>query len=124
MITPHAVYSPEITVSASRQHGQPAQQAAGHALLRQQDGYQRLIESALPAHRPAINTTPHNYSIAETAEQAKALALKLGSLSDFCFDTETTSLDPLNTQLVAIAFCWEKGSGTLLWLPPETEARR
>ena len=66
-----------------------------------------------------INTTPHNYTLAETPEQAKALVLKLGSLSDFCFDTETTSLDPLNTQLVAIAFCWEKGSGTLLWLPPE-----
>ena len=66
-----------------------------------------------------INTTPHNYTLTETPEQAKALALKLGTLSDFCFDTETTSLDPLNTQLVAIAFCWEKGSGTLLWLPPE-----
>ena len=66
-----------------------------------------------------INTTPHNYSIAETAGQAEALAKKLGSLGDFCFDTETTSLDPLNTQLVAIAFSWEKGSGTLLWLPPD-----
>ncbi len=66
-----------------------------------------------------INTTPHNYSIAENAGQAEALAKKLGSLSDFCFDTETTSLDPLNTQLVAIAFSREKGSGTLLWLPPD-----
>ncbi|MRR18602.1 DNA polymerase I [bacterium] len=66
-----------------------------------------------------INNTPHKYSIAETLQQAETLALKLGSLKDFCFDTETTSLDPLNTQLVAVAFCWEKGSGTLLWLPPE-----
>jgi len=66
-----------------------------------------------------INTTPHNYSIAETREQSEALAAKLLSLSDFCFDTETTSLDPLNTQLVAVAFSWEKGSGTLLWIPPD-----
>lgn len=66
-----------------------------------------------------IYTTPHNYTIAETSGQAAELADRLGRLSDFCFDTETTSLDPLNTQLVAIAFCWEKGSGTLLWLPPE-----
>lgn len=66
-----------------------------------------------------INSTPHDYSIAETREQSEALAATLGSLSDFCFDTETTSLDSLNTQLVALAFSWEKGSGTLLWIPPD-----
>ncbi len=66
-----------------------------------------------------INTTPHNYTLAETEGQAEELAASLAGLREFCFDTETTSLDPLNTQLVAIAFCWEKGSGTLLWLPPD-----
>lgn len=65
-----------------------------------------------------INSTPHSYKIAETVEQARALAAALGLLKEFCFDTETTSLDPLNTELVAVAFCWEKGSGTLLYLPP------
>jgi len=68
-----------------------------------------------------INTTPHNYTIVETEDEAKALAMSLSELSEFCFDTETTSLDSLNTQLVAVAFAWEKGSGTLLWLPPERE---
>jgi len=67
----------------------------------------------------SINTTSHNYTIAETAGQAEELAASLAALEEFCFDTETTSLDPLNTQLVALAFCWEKGSGTLLWLPPD-----
>ncbi len=66
-----------------------------------------------------INTTLHNYTLAETAGEAEDLAARLAGLREFCFDTETTSLDPLNTQLVAIAFCWEKGSGTLLWLPPD-----
>ncbi len=66
-----------------------------------------------------INTTPHNYSIAETQDQSAVLAAKLSTLSNFCFDTETTSLDPLNTQLVAVAFSWEKGTGTLLWIPPD-----
>ena len=66
-----------------------------------------------------IETTPHSYDIAESLEQARELAGILGKLDEFCFDTETTSLDPLNTELVAIAFSWEKGSGTLLWLPPD-----
>lgn len=66
-----------------------------------------------------ISTTPHNYTLAETTGQAEELAASLAGLSEFCFDTETTSLEPLNTQLVAIAFCHEKGSGTLLWLPAD-----
>lgn len=76
--------------------------------------------AAVPAHA-TINTIPHNYTLAETAGQAEELATCLAGLSEFCFDTETTSLDPLNTQLVAVAFCWEKGSGTLLWLPPDRD---
>lgn len=68
-----------------------------------------------------ISVTPHNYSIAETVEQAEKLAGTLSRLKEFCFDTETSSLDPLNTQLVALAFSWEKGSGTLLYLPPERD---
>ncbi len=66
--------------------------------------------------------TPHNYLIAETVDQAETLAHTLGRLSEFCFDTETTSLDPLNTELVAVTFSWEKGSGTMLWLPADRDA--
>lgn len=66
-----------------------------------------------------IDNTPHEYVLAETVSQSRDLAEQLMQLSDFCFDTETTSLDPLNAELVAIAFCWKKGTGTLLWLPPE-----
>ena len=66
-----------------------------------------------------INTTEHDYLLTEGLAGAELLAKKLSGLREFCFDTETTSLDPLNTSLVAIAFSWEKGSGTLLWIPPE-----
>ena len=69
----------------------------------------------------SINTTPHIYKLIETEVESSRLAAELSLLSDFCFDTETNSLDPLNAQLVSIAFSWEKGSGTMLWLPPEKE---
>lgn len=69
--------------------------------------------------KATIGTTPHNYTLIETEEEARVLAAELAALTDFCFDTETSSLDPLNTQLVSIAFSWEKGAGTMLWLPPE-----
>lgn len=68
-----------------------------------------------------ITNTPHEYNVAENMEEAQELAAKLATLKDFCFDTETTSLDPLSTSLVAIAFSWQKASGTMLWLPPDRD---
>lgn len=68
-----------------------------------------------------ISNTPHEYSTAGNMEEAEKLAAELAGLKEFCFDTETTSLDPLNTSLVAIAFSWQKGTGTMLWIPPERE---
>jgi DNA polymerase-1 len=81
-------------------------------------------ETSAPAVRTAanINTTPHSYTLIETEEEAAGLAETLSGLSDFCFDTETNSLDPLNAQLVSIAFSWEKGRGTMLWLPPDRDS--
>lgn len=61
-----------------------------------------------------ITRTPHDYRLAESDEELKTLATTLASLSAFCFDTETTSLDSLDTELVAIAFSWEKGTGFMV----------
>lgn len=80
-------------------------------------------EMASPAGSATTNieNTPHKYALIETEEECINLAARLMQLTDFCFDTETNSLDPLNAQLVSIAFSWEKGEGTMLWLPPGRE---
>ena len=70
------------------------------------------------AGKTDISKTTHNYTLIESLEEVRRLAEVLSALTDFCFDTETNSLDSLNAQLVSIAFSWEKGSGTMLWLPP------
>ncbi|MCU0457517.1 MAG: DNA polymerase I [Bacteroidales bacterium] len=72
--------------------------------------------------KATITNTPHDYTLIETEEECIKLAGRLAQLTDFCFDTETSSLDPLNAELVSIAFSWEKGSGTMLWFPPGREA--
>lgn len=76
-------------------------------------------ETTVDTPAATAGITPHEYFTAETQDQAEALALTLSNLSEFCFDTETTSLDPLNADLVAVTFSWEKGRGTMLWLPPD-----
>jgi DNA polymerase-1 len=53
-----------------------------------------------------IETSKHNYVLIQELEGIRALAGTLSTLEEFCFDTETTGLDPLEAKLVGIAFSW------------------
>lgn len=55
-----------------------------------------------------IHTTDHHYRLVETAEEAHELVSLLLSQKEFCFDTETTSLDVLTAELLGIAFSVKK----------------
>jgi DNA polymerase I len=91
-----------------------------HPVARENHGQGSLFgDSGEPAVPGAIfaddiTRTPHDYRLAESDEELKTLATTLASLSAFCFDTETTSLDSLDTELVAIAFSWEKATGFMV----------
>ncbi len=54
-----------------------------------------------------IDTVDHQYDLIQNLEGVKKLADKLSHVDSFCFDTETTGLDPMRAELVGIAFCWE-----------------
>lgn len=54
-----------------------------------------------------IDTVKHQYRLINSLDGVKALAEELSGLKAFCFDTETTGLDPLEAELVGIAFSWE-----------------
>jgi DNA polymerase-1 len=69
------------------------------------------------AHMATIETVSHNYSLVSGEAELTALTEKMMKLKEFCFDTETTGIDPLNSEIVAIAFSWEKGSGYLVHFP-------
>ncbi len=51
-----------------------------------------------------INNTDHNYYLVDTIDKANELAAKLINEKVICFDTETTGLDPNNSELVGISF--------------------
>src|SRR5690606_40977771 len=57
----------------------------------------------------SIHNTPHTYHLVDTPDAQQQLAARLGKLTSFCFDTETTSLDALSAELVGISFAYEKG---------------
>ena len=51
-----------------------------------------------------IHTTPHAYHLADTPEQRANLIRVLKEAGSFCFDTETTGLDPTLSELVGLSF--------------------
>jgi DNA polymerase-1 len=78
------------------------------------------------ADKATIDSVPHNYILIESEQELIEFTARAMNLKEFCFDTETTSINPLESELVAIAFSWERGSGYLVHFsetPGEADAR-
>ncbi len=58
-----------------------------------------------------LNNTEHFYQIIQGDLGLKILLQNLLKQKSVCFDTETTGLNALNSELVGIAFSYEKGKG-------------
>ncbi|PRP67972.1 DNA polymerase I [Nonlabens agnitus] len=71
--------------------------------------------------RQTLATTDHLYQVVQEGMGTKLFLQTLMKQTSVCFDTETTSLDPLAAELVGIAFCWEKGKGYYLPIPQDRE---
>ncbi len=61
--------------------------------------------------RATIENTEHFYQTVQPGMGTKLFLQNLMKQKSVCFDTETTSLNPLEAELVGIAFSWEKGKG-------------
>lgn len=68
---------------------------------------QQAVEVAPPKTFQTVKTVPHTYHIADTAEKRSALIAQLLEQDTFCFDTETTSLDAHNSELVGLSFSFK-----------------
>lgn len=73
-----------------------------------------------------ISVVEHDYKlVSEEGELRNLISLALKQ-KEICFDTETTSINPLDSEIVALALSWEKGAGYLIPFPEseqETRAR-
>ena len=58
-----------------------------------------------------ISTTNHLYQLIDTKKGREILLRNILKQKEVTFDTETTSLDALEAELVGISFSWEKGKG-------------
>ncbi|SDB58557.1 DNA polymerase I [Flavobacteriaceae bacterium MAR_2010_188] len=79
-------------------------------------GDDQKLES-LGSDRKTAETTSHFYQTIMPGLSTKLFLKSLLSQKSVCFDTETTSLNPIEAQLVGIAFSWEAGKGFYLPFP-------
>ncbi|MEJ6547326.1 MAG: DNA polymerase I [Flavobacteriaceae bacterium] len=74
-------------------------------------------------NRKDISSLSHHYQLVVPGLGMKLFLDKLSKQTQVCFDTETTSLNPLEAQLVGIAFSWEAHKGFYISIPEDrTEA--
>jgi DNA polymerase-1 len=71
--------------------------------------------------RLTIDKVPHEYRLVDNEADLKKLIAGMKHLSEFCFDTETTSINPLESEIVALALSWKKGEGYLVYFPESRE---
>src|SRR5690554_238369 len=69
--------------------------------------------------RRTIENTEHFYQTVNPGMGTKLFLQNLMKQKSVCFDTETTSLNPLEAELVGIAFSWEKGKGFYVPFPED-----
>ncbi|MCG2417714.1 DNA polymerase I [Aequorivita sp. F47161] len=71
--------------------------------------------------RATIENTEHFYQTVQPGMGTKLFLQNLMKQKSVCFDTETTGLNPLDAELVGIAFSWEKGKGFYVPFPENRE---
>ena len=69
----------------------------------------------------SLKTTPHEYKLIETEEDARKLFDFFVTKQILCLDTETTSINPIDAELVGLSFSVEEGKAFYVAIPAERE---
>ncbi len=64
-----------------------------------------------------ISNVEHNYQLIQGIDACTQLAKQLDSQTVFCFDTETTGVNPHLAELVGISFSWKSGEAYYVPVP-------
>ncbi|MEP7268720.1 MAG: DNA polymerase I, partial [Saprospiraceae bacterium] len=76
------------------------------------------FDDGIPAANNITNT-PHTYHIADTSEKQDELVQLLLQQKEVAFDTETTGLDSMDTDLVGISFSYKEHEAWFVPMPVE-----
>ncbi|MFT6004841.1 MAG: DNA polymerase-1 [Bacteroidia bacterium] len=68
-----------------------------------------------------ISTTDHEYQLTDSQEKRKILIAELEKQKSFCFDTETTSLEEMDAEVLGLAISYEEGKAYYVNMPIDFE---
>ena len=77
--------------------------------LCQDCGFHRFLEEIVDTETVVKAPWVTDYRLVDTPEKLREFADALAKQSRFCFDSETTALDPLRADPVGFSFAWEPG---------------
>jgi DNA polymerase-1 len=78
-------------------------------------------ETPMPEEKLNASNTKHNYHLIDTPELRKRLVKYLSAQKEFCFDTETDSLEPIEANMVGLAFSYVAGEAYYVPTPENRE---
>jgi DNA polymerase-1 len=78
-------------------------------------------ETGTISNLKTLKDIEHTYSCADNPALIANLIDKLIKQPAFCFDTETTSINAINAELVGMAFSWNKNQGWYVPVPGKRE---
>ena len=79
------------------------------------------LSQVLPTKKlKTIKDVPHQYRLLTTQAEIEALLPELLAQKEVCFDTETTSLNEMEAQIVGLAFSWEVHKGCYILFPEDS----
>jgi DNA polymerase-1 len=78
-------------------------------------------KEAIPSVLKDISKVAHDYHLVTDEAAMKDLANFLNKQDEFCFDTETTNLDPFEAELVGISFCYYPGEAYYIPVPDDAK---
>ena len=93
--------------------GEPAMAEADNSLFEPQP--------AASANRQTIETTPHEYHLVQTEADMQALVTLLSTAEVISLDTETTSTNAIEAQLVGLSFAIEEKKAYYVPVPEQTD---
>jgi DNA polymerase-1 len=64
-----------------------------------------------------LDKIPHTYHVIDNEEKRKQLINKILTINEFCFDTETTSLNVYEAQIVGLSICFKKNEAYYIPFP-------
>lgn len=77
-----------------------------------------------PSSFTDIHSTPHTYHLVDSEEAMQSLCETLCTQKTICFDTETTSIDPLLSELVGLSFACREGEAYYVPISEKQEEAR